>query len=89
MPYSFADLLACADRETKMRHRVYERRVDAGQMSRKTADREIALMEEIGALLRALKEGRARLDFDDVVLRTAAPQLELPPAPRLELVRRP
>jgi len=80
MPFTNAEKYKCAERELRMRYRVYERRVDAGQMSRATADREIHLMEEIAADYRALDEAD----------RTAqAPQLDLPPAPRLELVRRP
>jgi len=65
MPHGYGELLACAEREIRYRYRVYERRVDLGQMSRKTADREIALMEEIAAMLRALDECQARLEYHD------------------------
>ncbi|MCA1452886.1 hypothetical protein I6F35_06575 [Bradyrhizobium sp. BRP22] len=53
---SALDKLHCAERELKLRYRVYPRRVDAGQMSQRTADREIAVMEEIAADLRAAAE---------------------------------
>lgn len=65
MPCSYAELLACAEREIRMRYRVYERRVDLGQMTRRAADREIELMEEIAAILRALDECQARLEYSD------------------------
>ena len=65
MPRSYGELLACAEREVKMRYRVYEQRVDRGLMTRRTADREIALMEEIAAMLRALDECQARLEYHD------------------------
>lgn len=65
MPFSYAELLACAERELRYRHRVYERRVDLAQMTRRAADREIALMEEIAAMLRALDECQARLEYHD------------------------
>jgi hypothetical protein len=43
-------------REVEMRRSVYERRVEARQMSRKEADRKIAIMEEIAAEYAALAE---------------------------------
>jgi len=75
MPFTYSELLACAERETKYRHRVYERLVDQRTMSRRTADREIALMEEIAAILRALDECQARLEYHDG---RPAPQPGLP-----------
>jgi hypothetical protein len=42
-----ADKLACAQRELKMRTRVYARWVDEGKMSSAKAAHEIACMEEI------------------------------------------
>jgi len=79
MPFSETEKLKCIERELRMRYRVYERRVDAGQMTRASADREIHLMEEIAADYRARVEGQA-------------PQLELPPvmlppAPVLRIVK--
>ena len=64
MPHTYGELRACAEREVKMRYRVYEQRVDRAQMSRRMADREIALMEEIAAILRALDECQARLEYN-------------------------
>jgi hypothetical protein len=42
-----ADKLACAERELKLRQRVYERWVDAGKMSAGKAEHEIECMKEI------------------------------------------
>jgi hypothetical protein len=44
---TMADKLACAERELKMRRRVYERWVADGRMSAGKAAHEIACMEEI------------------------------------------
>lgn len=49
MTWSPADKLHCIERELKYRYRVYQRRVAAGEMTKRQADREIAIMEEIGA----------------------------------------
>jgi hypothetical protein len=48
-------LVAAAKRELGFRERVYPRRVEAGKMTQKNADEEIALMREI---VRVLQEGR-------------------------------
>ncbi len=42
-----SDKLACAERELKLRHRVYERLVDEGKMSAGKAAHEIACMAAI------------------------------------------
>jgi len=47
-----ADLIACAERELRLRVRVYPRWVAAGRMTQALADREIALMCEVIAFLR-------------------------------------
>lgn len=47
MTYTPADKLACVERELAFRRRVYARRVDAGKMSQKNADKEIGCMEAI------------------------------------------
>jgi hypothetical protein len=47
-----ADLLACAEREVRMRDRVYPRWVQIGRMTQAKADHEIACMKEIADLLR-------------------------------------
>lgn len=39
----------CAEREVKMRKRVYPRWVEQGRMTQEKADEEIALMEAIAA----------------------------------------
>jgi hypothetical protein len=43
------DKLRCAEREAKMRRRVYQRWVEQGRMTQKQADHEIACMEAIAA----------------------------------------
>jgi hypothetical protein len=48
--------LACINRELAYRYRVFARRVDAGKMTQRQMDREIALMEEIAADYTALAE---------------------------------
>lgn len=47
--FTAAEKLACADRELKMRRRVYPRWVELGKMSQKQADHEIACLESIVA----------------------------------------
>ena len=51
-----ADMLACAEREVKMRKRVYPRWVEDGRMSEGAAAHQIATMEEIVKTLRPLAE---------------------------------
>lgn len=43
--------IACVTREVKMRERVYPRRVQAGHMSQKQADRELDTMKAVLATL--------------------------------------
>ena len=50
------DKLNCAERELKMRKRVYERQVDQGKMSAGLAAHEIACMEAILSDYRAQAE---------------------------------
>jgi hypothetical protein len=52
----YADQLACAERELKLRHRVYPRWVEQGRMSRQLADRELLAMQAIVATLKELAE---------------------------------
>lgn len=54
MTVSIEDQVAAAEREVKMRRRVYPRRVENGQMTQALADREIAAMEEIAETLKSL-----------------------------------
>jgi hypothetical protein len=49
MTYSALEKHREATREAAMRRSVYERRVESQQMSRKDADRKIAIMEEIAS----------------------------------------
>jgi hypothetical protein len=58
--YSMRDLAQCAEREVKLRRRVYANRVETGRMSRQQADAEIAKMGAIAAMLGEMAE-RERL----------------------------
>lgn len=49
MAYTHADKRACAEREAKMRRRVYPRWVEQKKMTQAEADREIAIMAAIAA----------------------------------------
>ncbi len=49
--FTFTELRDCARRELKLRERVYPRRVEKKQMTQSLADVQIAMMEEIVALL--------------------------------------
>lgn len=57
---SAADKLHCISRELKLRYRVYPRLVSEGKMSQRAATREIKIMEEIAADLRAQVQAEAR-----------------------------
>jgi hypothetical protein len=50
------DKLHCVERELRQRYRVYARMVAEGTMSERKKNREIAIMEEIAADLRAAAE---------------------------------
>ncbi len=50
------DKADCADREAKMRLRVYPNRVADGRMTQQLADKQIAMMQAIAADYRALAE---------------------------------
>jgi hypothetical protein len=58
--YSMRELTACAERETKLRRRVYANRVLTGRMSQHQADIEIDKMEAIALMLAEMAE-RERL----------------------------
>lgn len=47
--FSAMEKQACAERELKMRERVYPRWVENGRMTQAKADQEIAIMREIAA----------------------------------------
>lgn len=50
--FTFDQLAAAAERELRLRRRVYAHRVEIRKMSQAKADEEIALMSEIAAHLR-------------------------------------
>ena len=50
------ELAACAEREVRMRRRVYPRWVELGRMREDEAQRELEMMEEIAAKLAAESE---------------------------------
>ncbi len=52
--YTAAEMLACAERETKLRKRVYPNRVETGRMSKEQAAHEIACMQAIADYFRQL-----------------------------------
>jgi hypothetical protein len=54
--FTNTELQACAEREAKMRHRVYPRWVADERMTQKQADAEISKMEAIAAHFAALAE---------------------------------
>ena len=49
--FTTRELIAEAERESKMRRNVYERQIRAGRMSRADADRRIDMMEAIARRL--------------------------------------
>jgi hypothetical protein len=57
MPHSLEDLAKCATREVAYRRRVYPRLIARRQMSQAKANEEIAMMEEIAALLAERAKG--------------------------------
>jgi hypothetical protein len=56
MPFTYAELMACAAHELLRRQLLYSQMIEAGEIVRSTADREIALMEQIAAHFRALDD---------------------------------
>ena len=61
MPFTNGDKRAAAEREAKQRVWVYPRLVANGRMKKATAEREIALMEEIAADYAKLEQATERL----------------------------
>lgn len=55
-PPTYAEQIACVERELRFRRRVYARRVADRKMSQTQAEREIALMEAVLASLQWMKE---------------------------------
>jgi len=54
--FSAVDKRDCVIREANMRRMVYPRRIEAGKMRQGSADREIAMMDEIAADYKKLAE---------------------------------
>ena len=52
MAFTLTELRECAEREVRLRRRVYANRIETGRMSQREADRQIAMMEEIAERLR-------------------------------------
>lgn len=53
MTFTVTELRECAEREVKLRERVYPGRIMTGRMTSEYAARQIAMMEEIARRLRA------------------------------------
>jgi hypothetical protein len=51
MAYSNEELKACAERELRLRERVYPRWIEGGRLSQRKADAEIAMMRQIVGVL--------------------------------------
>lgn len=54
-PASIDDQIGCVERELRYRRHVYARRVGAGKLSQKVADRELRLMTAVLGTLQQLK----------------------------------
>ena len=54
-PITLTEMINEVDRECVMRLRVYQRRVDAGQMTQQQADRQLEIMRCVSAELRKLR----------------------------------
>jgi hypothetical protein len=62
MTFTYPELQKCAQRELRMREKVYAKRIEAGTMSQEEADREIGMMKEIEEILEYLSQPQLRLD---------------------------
>ena len=60
-PMTAAEKRQCAEREAKMRERVYPRWVASGRMTKAQADKELATMREIAEDYRKLEAGERLL----------------------------
>ena len=56
MTFTLTELRECAEREAKIRRRVYANRIETGRMSQREADRQIAMMDEIAERLRQFEQ---------------------------------
>ena len=60
-PISVEQQIAAVQREIRMREHVYPRRISAGKMTQKLADRELAAMRAVLATLEALPKPQGAL----------------------------
>ena len=63
MRFSYSELAECAEREGKIRVRVYANRIETGRMTNAQAQREIAMMQAIAAHFRDLAARSEQLPF--------------------------
>jgi hypothetical protein len=56
MPFTYAELMSCAERELLRRQLRYGQMIDAAEIAPSTAERELALMDQIAAHFRALDD---------------------------------
>ncbi len=56
--FLLSELAECAERELHIRYRIYPNRIQTQRMSRKQAEREIAMMQEIAELLGLLAKNQ-------------------------------
>ncbi|WP_287994241.1 hypothetical protein [Acidiphilium sp.] len=73
---AIAQQIEAADREIRMRQRVYARRVAQGQMNQAEADHEIACMTAIARTLREVRKDRAGQLQLDLAEKSRIRQLE-------------
>lgn len=52
---SLCDQIECVERELRMRESVYQRRIDAGKMTQRLADRELGRMRAVLRTLEGLR----------------------------------
>jgi len=78
MPIHAEELSVFFDRLYDELHERWDNGVDDGQMTDQALRRKLARMEEIGAILRALAEGKAALTFPPKPQREPSPLIRLP-----------
>jgi hypothetical protein len=59
-PIDIDQQIACVTRELGYRERVYARRIGAGKMTQRLADREMAAMKAVLETLRRVRQGMVR-----------------------------
>ena len=73
MPMPAEQLSRFFTRQRKVWEHLWNRRVDLGQMSEQTLERYLAAADDIGAILHALAEDQARLEYVSDAVRTPLP----------------